>query len=99
MSQELTNTNKITKQQLYQLHTEQLSNGQSNDDNTLELINILGGIDNILKHYLSNKDDSNINREQINEIHKIITSKTNDERAIIPLTHLTSNIDMIDNEN
>eukprot|EP01084_Bolivina_argentea_P143195 251502_1 len=59
----------ITNDVVQQTHHQLLNDGDNNDANTQHIVNILGGIDNILTHYLSCKDSLNIHQlHQINEI-------------------------------
>lgn len=51
---------------LKDIHSEALSNNRNNDSIALELIEILGGIDNVLSHYFSTADS--LNDDQIERL-------------------------------
>eukprot|EP01084_Bolivina_argentea_P197491 338444_1 len=74
--QQLNDVNINTKL-LHNLHEEQLSNGKNNSDNTLNIVNALGGIDLILRDYLDQTNHamiSRLNQIQLNQIKQIITT-------------------------
>eukprot|EP01083_Nonionella_stella_P024960 68745_1 len=62
----------IDETTLRSLHEEQLFNGSCNETNTMDLVQILGGIDDILKTYLDHPDIT-LNPTQMHKIHQIIS--------------------------
>eukprot|EP01084_Bolivina_argentea_P314359 544490_1 len=70
---EINNDDKINRKSLYNLHCKRLLNGDNNDDNTLQIVRILGGIDTILSDYLSidNDNTNKIDRLQQNELNQL----------------------------
>eukprot|EP01084_Bolivina_argentea_P050164 92243_1 len=65
----------ISKQYVNIIHQQQLQNGETNEDKTLQLVSALGGIDNILSEYLSNSS-INIQSNTLVEINQIIATPT-----------------------
>eukprot|EP01084_Bolivina_argentea_P295835 509453_1 len=62
----------ITKKSVYELHQQRLSNGINNEDNSLLIMNILGGIDNILTNYLTDKNNLNITNNTLLQINQML---------------------------
>ena len=65
-----------TKETLQSMHQQQLLNGSTNITNTIQIVNILGGIDNILTNYLSETSNISISSHELNELHQIISPTT-----------------------
>eukprot|EP01084_Bolivina_argentea_P228806 386352_1 len=63
-------------QQLKATHNEQQNRNVSHDDNTIELVQILGGIDQILSDYLKKENNSKLNANQIDKLYEVITCTT-----------------------
>ena len=59
---------------LLNIHQQQLKYIDNNNDKTNELVNILGGIDNILKLILSS-NDIELHNDQLHQIHDLIKDK------------------------
>ena len=68
----LLNNSHITKSSLLSIHQQHLDNGHRNANHLSQLVNVLGGIDQILHQYLSN-DTIHLTDEQLTNIHQIIT--------------------------
>ena len=68
-------SNEITKQSLYDIHQHQLSRNQTNQHKTRDIVFALGGIDEILSHYLSLHN--NLSQQQLHEIDDILTTNSN----------------------
>ena len=62
----------ITKSNVHDAHMKRLLNNKSNNSNTKELVEILGGIDKILTDYLSSTNNMPLTHLQLINIHKII---------------------------
>eukprot|EP01084_Bolivina_argentea_P303009 523095_1 len=82
MSTELTDQHSDISVDTFSKYYEQsISNNNTNSKHTKELVDILGGIDTILKHYIniSKKHDQLLNQEQMKQICDIIstTNSTN----------------------
>eukprot|EP01084_Bolivina_argentea_P233716 393572_1 len=65
----------INKQTLLTAHIKQLTNDENNDDHAIQIVNILGGIDNILNEYLSN-ESINITNDRLNKLDSIVSRRT-----------------------
>jgi len=65
------NTNTISRESLKKFHNKQLSNGVKNDENTLQIVNLLGGIDEILNNHLDNPNSNRNHPHGQNAINKI----------------------------
>eukprot|EP01084_Bolivina_argentea_P320557 556213_1 len=65
----------ITKATLHQTHQQQVSEGYNNDNNTVLLIQTMGGMDFVLDKILEN-DEFVLMQEQIDRIHQIIITPT-----------------------
>ena len=78
----------VSKSSLYKLHQDQLYNNQTNEMNINQLVSALGGIDNILSHYLSPKNDIQLSQTQLDSINNVI----NKQRQVTSLscTHIFS---------
>ena len=72
----------ISKASLYNIHQIQLSNDQTNEPQIHQLVKILGGIDDILSHYLSPENNINLSQMQINQINQIISNPSNKSAEI-----------------
>eukprot|EP01084_Bolivina_argentea_P249624 417975_1 len=70
---ELTLNTNGTFERLQEAHDSMLKLGHNNDNISDELIQIMGGIDNILSHYLSNKNSDLLNKSQIQLIHQSLS--------------------------
>lgn len=69
---------------LTKLHSELLENGATCNDYKDELIDILGGIDNILSHYISNQQDNfSLTQQQITQIGKILSENVEDPQPML----------------
>eukprot|EP01084_Bolivina_argentea_P125586 222479_1 len=62
-----------------QNHKKLMNNGHNIDDKTMELIDIFGGIDVVLQHYLSEKCNSKLTQSQLCDINYILLSTDEDE--------------------
>ena len=68
----------ISKSLLYKLHHQQICNNQTNEINQNQLIVALGGIDNILSHYLSPENHIELSQTQLNSINNILNAPSSD---------------------
>eukprot|EP01084_Bolivina_argentea_P216031 366955_1 len=59
---------------LQKLHTQQLLNGQNNNHNLSQLVDILGGIDSILNDYLSEMNNMQLSNDQLAQVGEILNS-------------------------
>ena len=86
------NNDKLTKLSLNNLHSEQLSDGDNNRYNTLEIVNIFGGIDEILTHYLESNDIT-LNNNQLQQINQILITpqKYQQKRKAVPVIQIRDN--------
>ena len=66
----------ITESHVYNIHQQQLSDGFNNKENTQQLIEILGGIDQILTDYISPNNTMTLQQDQLEQIYEIITNKS-----------------------
>eukprot|EP01084_Bolivina_argentea_P260621 440179_1 len=78
----------ITKQTLSANHKQKMENGDNNDNKEKELVNILGGIDNILTLLLSSVDVK-FDGEQLIQINKIINN--NNKIVVENINEICSN--------
>ena len=62
----------ISRESLYEYHTNMIKEGNNNENISIELLQHLGGIDNILSYYLSN--DKDLNQDQIQKIYQSLSS-------------------------
>eukprot|EP01084_Bolivina_argentea_P104689 187449_1 len=69
----------LTKRSLNELHARQLSDGKTNIHNTVELVNILGGIDKILTDQLTNPS-LYLSKTQLSQISHIFTTPEKDQK-------------------
>ena len=67
----------ISKESLYNIHQSQLSNQQTNEAHTHQLVMVLGGIDNILSHYLAPESNIDLFQIQISQINDILANSNN----------------------
>ena len=65
----------VSKSSLYNLHQQQLHQDLTNDINRDQIILALGGIDNILSHYLDPQNNIKLSQIQLNTINNIINKK------------------------
>ena len=65
----------VSRSSLLEYHQQQLDNNQNNDDQSSELLDVLGGVDHILHEYLQN-NTIQLTDEQLTNIHQIITPST-----------------------
>ena len=63
----------MDKSILLQIHQKQIKENVKNEDKTEEIVQILGGIDNVLTLLLSS-NDINISNDKLSQIHNTITS-------------------------
>ena len=64
----------IPKSKLYNKHQSQLSQGTTNEQNMKQLLEVFGGIDDILSHYLSPESNIDLSQTQLNQINAIISN-------------------------
>eukprot|EP01084_Bolivina_argentea_P178775 309008_1 len=76
---------------LKKLHDAQLSNGENNNDQTLNIVDALGGIDLILTHYLDEDNKNTLNQQQLQQIKEIMSSP-NKYKQNHPTLHSLSTI-------
>ena len=62
---------KINISNLFDIHQQQLLNNINNEQNTMELLKVLGGIDNVLTHYLSCNNNNLLNQSQLQQINSL----------------------------
>eukprot|EP01084_Bolivina_argentea_P122168 216519_1 len=72
--------NNITKQSLLKLHSQHISKGIHNNDNTSKIVKIFGGIDKILFHYLES-ENVNLSHNQLKQINHILKSHNSHESS------------------
>eukprot|EP01084_Bolivina_argentea_P162057 282051_1 len=66
--------NEVDKKCLHTLHQEKCSNDSDNTNyDTIEIINVLGGVDHVLTNYLNEANEIEINTYELNELYKILT--------------------------
>ena len=82
---QLTNT-KITKSSLLKIHQKQLDNHENNEHNLYELLDVFGGIDQILHEYLQN-NTIQLTDEQLENIHQIINPSQSPINLSITTNH------------
>eukprot|EP01084_Bolivina_argentea_P105766 189409_1 len=78
----------VSRCYLQAVHQAQISRNENNDDNSLQIIRALGGIDNLLDRLLGGKS-IDIAQNELNCIHKIITNQT---QYVPKLKQLTTKI-------
>ena len=84
----------MNKTALMNLHSKQLLNGKSNKDNSLLLLEVMGGIDNILSIYLAS--NNNISQDQLTQLHNILSSNASLES---PQAHIPNMIQIFNINN
>eukprot|EP01084_Bolivina_argentea_P269051 457146_1 len=82
----------VSKQSLLSIHSQQLSNGINNDDNTLNIVSALGGIDIILTHILES-DYHVLDKNKLTRLNQILTTpiKYQQKHKISTLTKINNN--------
>eukprot|EP01084_Bolivina_argentea_P114163 203304_1 len=65
--------NGITKKSLQKLHVEQMLNGETNSNNMAQIVDIFGGIDNVMTTYFESNDIS-LSHNQLEQMHQILTT-------------------------
>eukprot|EP01084_Bolivina_argentea_P079352 143959_1 len=83
--------NDITQTMIYTIHQQQLAHNKNNSNNSNKLIEILGGIDQILIDYLSSHNQMHLNQTQLQQIHATITSQPDDNFLMVTQQTHTSN--------
>eukprot|EP01084_Bolivina_argentea_P007861 14758_1 len=65
----------VTKQEVYELHHQIMQNGDNNEQDQINLISALGGIDHVLVHFLSENNNC-LCQKQLNQINQILSTST-----------------------
>eukprot|EP01084_Bolivina_argentea_P302209 521614_1 len=81
----------ITKSMLHQIHEKQLVHNQSNENNTDDIISALGGIDQILRVYLSSKNKIPLHTTQLKTLYEILYTKPQNKISISFIGQATPN--------
>eukprot|EP01084_Bolivina_argentea_P276402 471618_1 len=69
----IVNEKHITKESLQEIHKEQILNNGNNKVNTMEIVGIFGGIDQVITTYLESKDVM-LSFDQIQRLHGVLTT-------------------------
>ena len=75
----------LTKQDVLQLHDQLLALGRHNKDNVQQIVDILGGIDEILQQYLRSNERT-LNQRQLQKL-KLILLNEKDKTSPTTLQH------------
>ena len=83
----------MDKSTVRRYHKQCFQDGDTNEDNTEAIINVIGGIDRIISHYLSDWNNK-LDSKQIHKIYRIISTPTKyQQKNKIPLDTKIQNID------
>eukprot|EP01083_Nonionella_stella_P052013 138195_1 len=74
---------RITREFIVTMHQNQIKSGISNSHKTVDIVDVLGGIDKILANYLMTNDAQyHLNKNKLNKLHQLLKlNKTNQKRT------------------
>ena len=85
----------ITNSSLRRLHQQTVENGQDNAIHINRLIHILGGIDNVLRDYLSEANAVfSLDQKQLTDIHEVLVDKSRQITAGTLMLEINNNMNI-----
>ena len=79
-------TQQITKESVYNLYKQSVSTSTEHENNVSQIVDILGGLDNVLNVYLSHSNNITMIQNQLYQLHQLF---------ITPYKYQQSNIDQV----
>eukprot|EP01084_Bolivina_argentea_P021015 39035_1 len=72
--EKLSNGHQIDTKTVYKLFKQQLSGIQDNENDILQIVHILGGIETILDEFFSNENNIHITQTQLQKLHQLLST-------------------------